>query len=67
MGSSPSEPRSASTGATSSICAMTFSGRSVVVTTRSGSSAEIASRLGSPRVPTSGVLASMGATVSHVL
>ena len=51
------------TGVCLAICAMTFSGRSVVVTTRSGRSAAMASRLGSLRVPTSGVVASIGAMV----
>jgi hypothetical protein len=67
IGSLPSEPRSATTGTCAAICAMTFSGTSVVVTTRSGSSAMIASRLGSPRVPTSAVAASIGAAFTQTL
>ena len=67
IGSDASEPRSAMTGYSASICSMTSAGRSVVVTTRSGSRAEMASSDGSPRMPTSGVDSSSGTTVSHVL
>ena len=68
IGSDASEPRSAMTGYSASICSMTSAGRSVVVTTRSGSRAAIASRRRlAAEADVRASLSSSGTTVSHVL